>query len=418
MNIRPSSRRSPRLRRLALVVGLMLAAAGMGTAQAASAPDPVKPRTTGSVEHTGPVPGGYASWKDLLLDQQKMVRAADRITAALPGDGGGYAGLVAAPESRELRVYWKGRPPKAIDDLVGRLRREVAISVLPARYSARELEGEANRLIRANRDLITSIEPLQDGSGLNATTASAGATRTAISGAAVPVSVEPGVRPKVASRWDDSPPWWGGSVWGTPSPACTTGFAVTYQGVSKMLSSAHCASVGQTAADPTGQVIGTVTHSNASRDVLLIGTSAGSQVFNNPVNSVATEFNNAVIGTTSSVVGQYVCTSGGFSGTNCTIRITAVNVTINVGWLIQGTVRAEQQSFTNAAGGGDSGGPVEVTNPSNTNQVYAAGIITATDYGTQVPCTGYRPTGRVCTWRIYYSPWSNATTAFPGITLP
>ncbi|MER6824626.1 hypothetical protein ABT352_01365 [Streptosporangium sp. NPDC000563] len=411
------TRRSTRFRYLATAVGVMIAAAGMGTAQAAGAPDPVKPRATGSVEHTGPVPGGYASWKDLLLDQQKMVKAADRITAALADDGDGYAGVIAAPEDRELRVYWKGKPAKAINDLVDRLRRDVAISVLPARYSARELEGEANRLIRANRDLITSIEPLQDGSGLKATTASAGATRTAISGAAVPVTLEHGVQPKVASRWNDSPPWWGGSVWGTPSPACTTGFAVTYQGVPKMLTSAHCASVGQTAVDPTGQVIGTVTHSNSSRDVLLVDTNAGGRVFNNPVGSVATEFSSSVVGTTSSIVGQFVCTSGGFSGTNCTIKIIAVNVTINVGWLIQGTVRAEQQAFTNAAGGGDSGGPVEVTNPANTDQVYAAGTIAATDYGTQVPCTGYRPTGRVCTWRIYYSPWSNATTAFPGIAI-
>ncbi|MFC6081353.1 chymotrypsin family serine protease [Sphaerisporangium aureirubrum] len=400
-----------------MALGIVIAAAGMGTAQAASAPDPVKPQTTRPVEHTGPVPGGYASWKDLLLDQQKMVKAADRIAAAVARNGGGYAGVVAAPENRELRVYWKGKPSKAINDLVGQLRRDVAISVLPAQYTARELESEANRLIRANRDLITSIEPLQDGSGLAATTASVGATRTAIAGAAVPVTLSQGVQPKVASRWDDSPPWWGGSVWGTPSPACTTGFAVTYQGATKILSSGHCASVGQTAADPTGQAIGTVTHSNSARDVLLIGTSAGGRVFNNPVGNVATEFSNPVIGTTSSVVGMFVCTSGGFSGTLCNIRVAAVNVTINVGWLINGTVRAEQQAFTNAAGGGDSGGPVEVPNPSNTNQVYAAGTVTATDFSTQVPCTGYRPGGRVCTWRIYYSPWSNATTAFPGIAI-
>ncbi|MEO3811997.1 hypothetical protein ABGB17_23620 [Sphaerisporangium sp. B11E5] len=397
------------------MMGIVIAA-GMGTAEAASAPDPVKPRATGAVEHTGPVPGGYASWKDLLLAQQKMVKAADRITAAA-GDGGGYAGIVLAPESRELRLYWKGKAPRQIDGLVGQLRRDVAISVLPARYSVRELEREANRLIGANSDLITSIEPLQDGSGLRATTAATGLARTAIAGAAVPVTLEHGVQPKVASRWDDSPPWWGGAVWGTPSAACTTGFAVTYQGVSKIWTSAHCANVGQTAADPTGQVIGTVTHDNASRDSLLIGASAAGRVFNNPIGNVATEFSNPVVGTNSSYVGLYVCTSGGFSGTNCNIQVKAVNVTINPGWLIYGTARAEQLSFTNAAGGGDSGGPVEIPDASNTNQVYAAGIVTATDYSTQVPCTGYRPTGRVCTWRIYYSPWTNAVTAYPGITM-
>ncbi|MBB6476238.1 hypothetical protein BJ992_005669 [Sphaerisporangium rubeum] len=392
----------------------IMIAAGTGTAQAASAPDPVKPPATGAVEHTGPVPGGYATWKDLLLDQQKMVKAADRITA-LSADG--YAGVVLAPENRELRLYWKGDTPKRVGDLIGVLRRDVAISVLPARYSARELAREAARLIAANRDLITSVEPNQDGSGLRATTAATGVARTAITGTSVPVTFEHGVRPKVASRWDDSPPWWGGSVWGVPTAACTTGFAVTYQGASKIWTSAHCANVGQTAVDPTGQVIGPVTHDDATRDSLLIGASAAGRVFNNPVGSVATEFSNAVVGTQSSFVGMFVCTSGGFSGTNCNIKVTAINVTINPGWIITGTVRAEQQAFTNAAGGGDSGGPVEVTNPANTNQVFAAGIITATDFGTQVPCTGYRPTGRVCTWRIYYSPWTNATTAYPGIAI-
>ncbi|MFC6081354.1 chymotrypsin family serine protease [Sphaerisporangium aureirubrum] len=415
---------TPRLRRLAVAMGIVLAVAGTGSAGAASAPDPVKPRVTGPVEHTGPVPGGYASWKDLLLDQRKMVEAAGRITAALRRNGDGYAGVIAAPENRELRLYWKGKPPGYIDGLVGSLRRDVAISVLPARYSARELEREANRLIRENSGVLTSIAPSQDGSGLTASTASLGAARTAISGAAVPVTLEHGVRPELSSRWDDSPPWWAGGAWGVNGgPAiCSTGFAVTYLGASKLLSAAHCASVGQTATDPTGQVIGPVTHVSLPRDLLLIGTNSGGRVFNNPINAngnaiVSTEYSNPVIGTSSSVVGLFVCTSGAFSGTNCNIRVTAVNVTINVGYLLFGMVQAEQQAHTNAAGQGDSGGPVEVVNPSNTTQVFATGSVSAIDTSTSVACTGYVTSGRICAWRMYYSPWSNVTGAFPGIAI-
>ena len=116
-------------------------------------------------------------------------------------------------------------------------------------------------------------------------------------------------------------------------------------------------------------------------------------------------------------VGMWICTSGAYSGTNCSIQVTATNVTINVGYLIFGTVRAEQTAHTNAVGQGDSGGTVEVVNPANTTQVYAAGVNTAIDTTTAVPCTGYVTTGRTCAWRMYYAPWSNATTAFPGITI-
>jgi hypothetical protein len=402
---------------MAVAMGIVIAAAGMGTAQAASAPDPVKPDTTGSVEHTGPVPGGYASWTELLAAQQKMVKAADRITAAA---GNGYAGIVLAPEAHELRLYWKGKTPKAISDLVGQLGRSVPISVLPAQYSARELNREANRLIREHSDVLTSITPLQDGSGLTASMASIEAKRsTALSDAAVPVTLEYGVKPQTSTRWDDSPPWWGGSAWRNTSTGggCSTGFAVTYGGVQKVLSAGHCGDVGQGTTDPTGQAIGSITHDNNSRDVLLIGASAGGRVFNNPVGNVATEYSNSVIGTFSSYVGLYVCTSGAYSGTNCNIKVVAVNVSINVGYIISGTVQAEQQAGTNAVGQGDSGGSVEVVNSANTLQVYAAGVNTAIDGGTSVTCTGYVTSGRICAWRMYYAPWSNATTAFPGIAI-
>ncbi|MGS2645021.1 hypothetical protein [Streptosporangium sp. G12] len=70
-----------------------------------------------------------------------------------------------------------------------------------------------------------------------------------------------------------------------------------------------------------------------------------------------------------------------------------------------------------AIGEGDSGGPVEVVNPSDNTRVYAAGVASACDNGTSVPCTGYVTAGRTCAWRMYYSPWSNVIAAFPGMTI-
>ncbi|MFG1878441.1 hypothetical protein ACGFIV_26695 [Sphaerisporangium sp. NPDC049003] len=419
MKTPPSAKKAPKLTRsLAVALGITLVTVGMGSAQAATAPDPVKNPRTQAIEQPGKVPGGFASWKELLATQEKLVKAADRITAAAKEQGGsGYAGVIAAPENHELRVYWKGGTPKRIAGLVGELRRDVPISLLPAQYSARELEREMARLIRRSSDVITSIAAKPDGSGLAVTGADLNATRSGITDSAVPVTVEAGVRPILTTRWNDSPPWWGGGAWNSPGGGCSTGFAVTYGGVNRVLSAGHCGAIGNTATDPTGEVIGGITQDDNTRDVLLIQAASQGYVFNNNVGSTSPEFANPVVGTSSSYVGLWVCTSGAYSGTNCSIQVQQVGVTINVGYLITGTVRAEQSAHTNAVGQGDSGGSVEVVNPANTAQVFAAGVNTAIDGGTAVTCTGYVTSGRTCAWRMYYSPWSNATDAFPGIAI-
>ncbi|MFF5210420.1 hypothetical protein [Streptosporangium sp. NPDC000396] len=406
-------------RRLAVALGATLIAASIGGVQAASAQDPDKDTRTQAIEQNGPVPGGFDSWKELLATQERLVSAADRITAAAQKQGAsGYAGIIAAPENHELRVYWKGNTPQSIDGLIGELRGDVAISVLPAKHSARELEREVARITRKPGGVITSVAPQPDGSGLTVTGADARAARAAVSDVTVPVTVETGVRPALATRWDDSPPWWGGGAWrNTSGGGCSTGFAVSHGGVTKMLSAGHCGAVGNTATDPTGQVIGGISQDDNGRDVLLINAGSQGRVFNNAIGNTANEFNNPVIGTSGSYVGLWVCTSGAYSGTNCSIQVQQTGVSINVGYWITGTVRAEQSAHTNAVGQGDSGGSVEVINASNTSQVYAAGVNTAIDTSTAVPCTGYVTTGRTCAWRMYYTPWSNAVASFPGIAI-
>jgi hypothetical protein len=405
----------------------MLVASALGGIPAAAAQDPDKDFTTKAIEQTDPVPGGFESWKELLATQEQLVKAAERITAAADKEAGkeadkegtGFAGVVVAPENREVRMYWKGDLPETVDSVVGELRGDVDVSVLPARHTAGELAAEAERLARKAGDALTSVAPQVDGSGLAVSGASAASARSAVADAKVPVTVEVGVRPALATRWDDSPPWYGGAAWRNSATGggCSSGFAVNFGGP-KMLSAGHCGNVPQTATDPTGQVMGPISNDNDSRDVLLINASSAGRVFNNtPGSPPPSEFTNSVIGTTGSFVGMWICTSGAYSGTNCNIQVMQVNVTINVGYLIFGTVRAEQVAHTNAVGQGDSGGTVEVVNSANTTQVFAAGVNTAIDTGTAVPCTGYVTSGRTCAWRMYYSPWSNVTTAFPGITV-
>ncbi|MFF0151981.1 hypothetical protein [Micromonospora sp. NPDC005203] len=407
--IRPhlTVRRSPSLLRRAAVAafGLTLLAAGVTAAPATAAPAG-KAAKTGSFVDSTPVPGGFASWSELLRLQERMNTAAARITKAAERSAtSGFAGIVADPTTRQLQVYWKGEPPA---NLVATARATVATKVLSAPYSQRELLAAAERLQAKVGDQITTVGPRADGAGLLVGTQDGLLGATALAG--VPVTVQTRVAAAPATRWDDSAPWWGGAAWRNTANGggCSTGFGVYQGGVTRVLSAAHCANLNVLAVDPTWQTIGTVTTRNVSTDTLLLNGSGGGRVFNNSTDAaghVISEFNNQVIGATPSQVGNWVCSSGAYSGTRCSIQVKARNLCINVRDFgrVCGQVQAENTTGANAVGQGDSGGPVEIVNAANTLQVWATGTTTAIDdTNTSVACTGYVDSGRVCAWRMYY----------------
>ncbi|MEU7848025.1 hypothetical protein AB0B74_12450 [Micromonospora parva] len=403
----PTTRRPVALlRRVAVTaIGLTLLAAGLTTTPAAAAPGG-KATTAGSFVDSTPVPGGFASWSELLRLQQRMNTAAARITnAAQRSANSGFAGIVADPTNRQLQVYWKGEPPA---NLVANARATVATQVLPAAYSQRELLVAADRLRASAGDKITTVGPRADGAGLLVGTQNGLLGATALAG--VPVTVQTGVAAAPATRWDDTAPWWGGAAWrnATTGGGCSTGFGVFQGGAARILSAAHCGNINNVATDPTGQSMGIVGTRNAGTDTLLLSGSSGGRVFNNSTDAagnVVSEFSNQVIGASASQVGNWVCTSGAYSGTRCSIQVKARNLCINVRNFGQvcGQVQAENTARTNAVGQGDSGGPVEIVNAANTLQVWATGTNTAIDDTfTSTACTGYVTTGRVCAWRFYY----------------
>ncbi|SCG56742.1 chymotrypsin family serine protease [Micromonospora rifamycinica] len=399
------------LRRVATTAfGVTMLVAGVAAAPASAAPAPTAPpgkaATTGSFVDSTPVPGGFASWKELLTLQQRMNTAAARITSlAERNPKSGFAGVVADPTARQLQVYWKGEPPA---DMVAVSRTTVPTRVLPAAYTRRELVAAAAKLRRSAGDKLTTVGPRADGAGLLV------GTQNGLPGAAslagVPVTVQTGVAAAPATRWDDTAPWWGGAAWRNTATGggCSTGFGVFRAGAARVLSAAHCANINVVAADPTGQTIGAVGVRNTGTDTLLLTASAGGRVFNNSTDAagnVVSEFNNQVIGALASQVGNFVCTSGAYSGTRCSIQVKARDLCINVRDFatVCGQVQAESTTRTNAVGQGDSGGPVEIVNGANTLQVWATGTNTAIDdTNTLTACTGYVPTGRKCAWRMYY----------------
>jgi hypothetical protein len=384
-------------------VVLVMASAGTALAdQDRTTPKDTKPTTTapaGTSAETGPVPGGFRSWGELRAMQQKLNAAADRVTAA---GGDGLAGIVAAPENRELRVYWAGKTSPAVTDLLGDLNRTVPVKVLPAAHSHRSLQAEAARLVR--QPGVTSAAPKVDGSGL--VLGVRDSARTQALSTSVPVEQVASAPESMASRGNDSTPYWGGARWN----GCSTGFAVWHGGVTKMLSAGHCGSHGQGAYDGGGDYMGLIEGDNDAYDRLLINTWSSGRTYDGGVG--VNEFSKPTASAAHSYVGNWVCNSGAYSGAWCGIQVKYTNVTVNVGYLIYQTVWAEQVDRIAPVGNGDSGGPVFDLTPDHARTI-AKGTNTAIDLSTQAPCRGV-PEGasRKCAWRFFYVDVVNSLNAY------
>ena len=89
------------------------------------------------------VPGGFETWDELLAMQQRLVAAADAVTATIGERDTGLAAISAMPERRELWIYWKGEVPGDVAEAIDAQRGSVPVRVLPARYSKTELLAAA-----------------------------------------------------------------------------------------------------------------------------------------------------------------------------------------------------------------------------------------------------------------------------------
>jgi hypothetical protein len=400
-----------RSRRIVLTAALaVLAAAALWPGPAFARPAPgaaAGPVAPGPPGRADAVPGGFASWAELLAVQERMVRAADAVTAAARA-GDGLAGISAKPERRELWVYWKGAVPTAVGRVIAAHRAEVPVRVLPARYSRAELLAAAAKV--AAQPGVAAVGPLVDGSGLSVSYSTVQARQSrALRDLGVPVT-ERARRPALASRQNSAAPHYGGAKYTYPvdggNAMCTTGFAIQFPrgAVKRMLTAGHCGANGDTVYSGTGSVMGTVTGDNNTRDVMLISGSVAGRTYLNGWNSSTSKPVLAAIG---SYADTLVCPSGAMTGEHCRVRITATDLTINVGYLIHPVVEAVHDDGTVAAGLGDSGGPVVAQDSSgplgggDVVNVYAVGTITAIDLADEVPCgSSYVPTE--CSSTMYY----------------
>jgi hypothetical protein len=127
-----------RITRGLITVGVAVLAMMAAATPAMADPKPVVPSTE---QPTGAVPGGFSSWSELYAFQNRLNTAAERILAA---GGAGNASVVAAPDNHELRIYWNGTVPAAVQTLAAGL--DVPVKLLPARFTHRDLVQRAEQL--------------------------------------------------------------------------------------------------------------------------------------------------------------------------------------------------------------------------------------------------------------------------------
>ena len=378
----------------AVLTATALTATVVAAAPAQSHPRPPKPVVPSASGPEEPIPKGFSSWAEVYAWQARLNVAAEQVLAA---DTTGNASIVAAPETRELRVYWKGAVPAP----VRRVARgaDVPVHLRPARYSHRELVTHARDLARTPG--VADVSPTADGSGLTATTRAGSADLARLrSRSPVPLTIGTGPLPQeVTGRQVDTQSYWGGSRYASPLGSCTNGLPVRFGNVLHMITAGHCAENGDAAnipgrLTPTGTFFG----KSGCRDTALINyrNAVAPRVYTGPFDSSTSA---EVLGAAPDFVGNLVVTSGSSSGEHLNVRVAAVDVYTAIG----GNPCATVGPLTRATGTtcvvapGDSGGPVYAYVGPN---VVARGTISAGNLGSAT-CPGLVSGGGNTVW---YSP--------------
>ncbi|MFK0257583.1 S1 family peptidase [Streptomyces sp. NPDC090445] len=361
---------------------LCAGALGLGLLSGVVAPAHAAPRTDGPygvADH--PVSGTAETRAVALMRRQKpLLDAAHQLRQKGIAAEAGFSGITVDPERSTLHLYWRGALPKQVKRTVQSLSRpSVRIEVRKGPAPGSERSGDAPKV-------SVAAGP--------ATGAAAGTTDPA---------------PRPAGRVNDRWPVSGGALIITQSETCTTGFGVVSvaRGHKQLLTAGHCGPVGSPWFNGDAEFIGNAGARHPEVDALVIDANSSDKVWHGAVTESLDGIDDkarTVTEARSPEVGQYLCTSGAVSGTRCGLRVTRTGVVVSIaGTDVPGQVEAEQVDHLDAAGNGDSGGPV-YSGTTATGPVTAHGMITAYDRQQTVPCSGM-PTGngRNCSWRVYFT---------------
>ncbi|RBQ20973.1 hypothetical protein DP939_07920 [Spongiactinospora rosea] len=255
---------------LAGTAGLTLSATG---AMASPIPDP-EPGAH-RITYQIPRPAKSAADREGVLKAARIIR-----TAVENGANSGYGNIVVTDTA--LHLFWKGTPPASLNPTLAEARRHAPVEIRPAAYSLAELRSQVEiigRHIEANMTgPVIGVGIAPDSSGLIVLIRkNADRNNLGLPPVNVPYTTEERDVPIPAS----GPPFHAGepitNVTATPDSTCTSGFPVTKDNQTYLLTAGHCAEVGDEF-QQNGQVVGTVSEKNAGHDLLLIPTAAEGQI--------------------------------------------------------------------------------------------------------------------------------------------
>jgi len=374
-----------------------------------------------------PTLGRYETMDERLARlQEPLSAAANRLyDAASAGGAQGYAGITVDVEGQGVNLFWKGDPPQAVVTALAAERKSVRVRSLSALHAKAELLEDVTQIVadesarnvpREKRAHALSISP--DGSGITVTVEARDAAeeaRRSQRNVIVTNVASDSVHP--LTRQNDSPPWWSGARIYVGGGGCTTGFGVYSGSAQWMITAAHCASQGSTAYDGAYDLMGSVGTVIPGIDTELINLSSpnvGGYMYDGAWND-PNSYAKPVVGRAANFVGEYVCTSGSYSGVQCDLQINADNESrvIN-GVNVRSLIRAARTDGSFGAGTGDSGGPVFSVSPSDGYaNVTARGGISLGE-GSPVSCTA--GVAGTCYNQIIYMPISVIVNTF-GVSL-
>ncbi|WP_143115993.1 hypothetical protein [Lentzea xinjiangensis] len=346
--------------------------------------------------------------KALMTTQDKLHKIAERVDR-----GNGFGGFFVDAGSKTLNVYWKGKAPAKVTAAAAVAKAQgLQVKVHSAKYSQAELKAEAARLLKAGGS-IQSIAAKYDGSGL-AVKQAAGFSAQSAPQSSVAVEVESGEVELAASRLVDTSPYKGGAyienyVNGEVQGACSSGFAVVSNatGADKLLTAAHCGDSGSFFTNGALDYIGSVESRSVSSDSEIVNATGQARVWiGDSIQTESNQYGLDVIGSSATLAGDWLCTSGSFSGTICDIRAVQTGLTICLTGFgcVNNSVEALHQGGYSAGGNGDSGGPLfSVQQPGD--RLVARGTLTAISVAPADirQCSGVpAENGRRCSQRIFY----------------
>jgi hypothetical protein len=188
----------------------------------------------------------------------------------------------------------------------------------------------------------------------------------------------------------------GGMIRGADGSGCTSGFAISINGVTHTTTARHCTGVPYRAWDRASSNYGTTTTtSGIGLARILSGTGfyySFDGAWNNPNGYVK-----VVSDTTAVSLGSNVCSSGANSGVHCNLVVDQMNESFNDG--LGGsvtTIRVHQTvSGQIAAAEGDSGGPVLIPNTDGVH-IWAVGMIQGSNETLTSNCGSLRAGPALC----------------------